>query len=187
MSAGSRPGGVSGPASNSSTRRSDAADSRLASTQPAAPPPTMMVSKLLVMRDARRRARWMRSVPRTSSQGSGRNALAGAGRLLLGASRRCRRRRLAPVLLEHEAFVIARRRHIAVDGAVVKHQQFVLAAVIPIGRYQIAVVAAGRDAEAVDFAGERRLDREDRVAQGLAFDEIVRELVERAIEIVVDA
>jgi hypothetical protein len=38
---------MSGPASSSSTLRADAADRRFASTHPAAPPPTMMVSKLL--------------------------------------------------------------------------------------------------------------------------------------------
>jgi hypothetical protein len=44
MSAGTSPGGVSMPASSSSTERLERADSRLAITQPAEPPPTTMVS-----------------------------------------------------------------------------------------------------------------------------------------------
>jgi len=41
MSAGSCPGGASGPASISSTRLAERAESRLAITQPAEPPPTI--------------------------------------------------------------------------------------------------------------------------------------------------
>src|ERR1700692_309076 len=46
MSSGTSPGGVSRPASSSSTRVAERAERRLASTQAAAPAPTMMMSKV---------------------------------------------------------------------------------------------------------------------------------------------
>src|SRR5579862_9905466 len=49
MSPGSAPGGASLPASSKSTPVLERADSLLASTQPAAPPPTMITSKLVVI------------------------------------------------------------------------------------------------------------------------------------------
>src|SRR5437764_9484317 len=45
MSSGSLPGGASMPASSSRTELAERADNRLAITQPAEPPPTMMKSK----------------------------------------------------------------------------------------------------------------------------------------------
>src|SRR5215470_3914964 len=92
----------------------------------------------------------------------------------------------AAVLLVDEAFVIARRRHALVGRAALERHQVVVVAIVPVGRDQVAVLSARRDAVAVDLAGEAWIDREDRLAQRLALDEIVGQLIERAVVVVVD-
>src|SRR5437868_14534172 len=94
----------------------------------------------------------------------GARAALGLGRRDLGALH-------AAVLVVDEAFVIARRRHALVGRAALERKEVIVAAIMPVGRNQIAVLAARRDAVAVDFAGEARIDREDRLAQCLVLDE----------------
>src|SRR5262245_2391541 len=91
------------------------------------------------------------------------------------------------VLVVHEAGIVAGRRDLLVGGAAVEDHQVLLGAVVPVGADHVTAGAAGRDAVAVDLAGEPRLHREDRLAQGFALDEIVRQLVEGPVEVVVDA
>ena len=63
-SAGSAPGATSRPASSSSTRKLERADNRFASTQPAAPAPTMMTSKFsAISLPVQRRPAWRKSGP----------------------------------------------------------------------------------------------------------------------------
>src|SRR5262249_43068185 len=79
------------------------------------------------------------------------------------------------------------RGHALVGRAALEGNEIIVAAIVPIGRDQIAILAARRDAVAVDLAGEGRIDREDCLAQRLALDEVVRQLIERAVIVVVDA
>src|SRR5438132_11834085 len=92
----------------------------------------------------------------------------------------------AAVLVVDEAFVVARRRHALVGRAALERNEVVVATIVSVGCDQIAVLAARRDAVAIDLAGETRIDREDRLAQRLALDEVVRQLIERAVIAVVD-
>src|SRR6266545_1520378 len=107
-------------------------------------------------------------------------------RAALGLRRRNFRALHAAVLVVDEAFVVARRRHALVGRAALERNEVVVATIVSVGCDQIAVLAAWRDAVAIDLAGETRIDREDRLAQRLALDEVVGQLIERAIIVVVD-
>src|SRR6266700_3064484 len=110
----------------------------------------------------------------------GSRAALGLGRRDLGALH-------AAVLVVDEAFVVARRRHALAGRAALERNEVVVVAIVSVGCDQIAVLAARRDAVAVDLAGEARIDCEDRLTQRLALDEVVGQLIERAVVIVVDA
>src|SRR3954470_14560057 len=58
---------------------------------------------------------------------------------------------------------------------------------MPVGCDQITVVTAWPDPEAVDLAGKLRLRHQDRIAQRVPFQEIIGQLIERAVEVIVDA
>src|SRR5438128_11795917 len=105
-------------------------------------------------------------------------------RAALGLGRRNFRALRAAVLVVDEAFVIARRRHALIGRAALERNEVIVAAIVPVGRGQIAVLAARRDAVAVDLAGEARIDREDRLAPALALAEVGGQLIERAVVVV---
>src|SRR5689334_23716120 len=88
-------------------------------------------------------------------------------------------------VIEREAAIILRRLRMRAAGALMKEHELVGFLVSQVGRNHEALCAVGRAAEAVDLALEARIDGEDRLAQGFALDEIVGQLVERAIEIIV--
>src|SRR5215467_5121377 len=93
----------------------------------------------------------------------------------------------AAVLVIDEAFVVARRRHALAGRAPLERHEVVVVAIVPVGRDQVAVLAARRDAKTVDLASKARVDREDRLTQRLALDEVVRQLIEWAVVVIVDA
>src|SRR5207247_656201 len=68
------------------------------------------------------------------------------------------RRDLGPLhatfLVVHEALVVARRRHPLVARAALECDEVVVAAIVPVGCDQVAVLPTWRDAVTVDLAGE---------------------------------
>src|SRR5258708_24925181 len=102
----------------------------------------------------------------------------GLGRRDLGALH-------AAVVVVDEAFIIARRRHALAGRAALERNEVVIVAIVPVVRDQIAILAARRDAVAIDLAGEAWIDCEDRLAQRLSFDEAVGQLIVRAVVVVV--
>src|SRR4029077_2791092 len=116
--------------------------------------------------------------------------------------RRCPRRS-SPLWLTFRAAALALRRHhttgfVAGDKAAVIARLLLLLLRAGVNRIEIADrpirqvrsdhvtdAAVRRASETVDLPLERRLHLQDRLAQRLAFDEIIRKLVERSVEIIV--
>src|SRR5262245_29325887 len=88
-------------------------------------------------------------------------------------------------VVEDEAFIVTLGRNALVGRAGVEQDEVAVGPIVPIGSDQVAVVAAGRYAIAVDLALELGLGRHDRIAQNIAVDEVVGQLIERAVEVVV--
>src|SRR5262245_57885182 len=97
------------------------------------------------------------------------------------------RRRPAGPLVDYKARVIAIGRTAPADGATMDALQVAHRGVLHVRRYRIAHLTAERAAEPINAPGEPRLDLQNRAAQRFAFDEVVRQLVERAVEIVIEA
>src|ERR1700674_517469 len=74
-----------------------------------------------------------------------------------------------------------------VGRAIMEGSELLLRTIVEIRTDQIAAGAGGCSAKAVDLSRQTRLNRENSLAQRLAFDEIVWQLIERAIEVVVYA
>src|SRR5579884_1460419 len=94
---------------------------------------------------------------------------------------------ILPLSIEDEAAVVGALLPAMALRAALRPAEFVDALVEPVGRNQVAQLAARHGAETVDLSLEIGLHLEDRVAQRVTLDEIVRELVERPVKIVVDA
>src|SRR2546426_10283826 len=88
------------------------------------------------------------------------------------------------VVIHDEAIVVGGRDLLLVCASIEDIQVF-FSPVPEVRLNRIAPRSVGRSAEAIDLALERRFDLDEDVAKGLAFDEIVGELIEWSIKIII--
>jgi hypothetical protein len=79
--------------------------------------------------------------------------------------------------------VVSLGRHLAVDRAAVNGRKILNTPIMHVGCNHVADLAARRTAVTVDLTPQARIDVQDGAAQRLALDEIVGQLIERAIVI----
>src|SRR5262245_26581857 len=117
------PGGVSSPASRRSTLLEGLAESRLASTQPAEPPPTMMVSNMPYAPDAFTcQLPWpVAGICNSADPGSPSRIPGLRGANVDGLGLEIRLQRLAAGLAAVAAHLVAAERHLNVHRAIAVH------------------------------------------------------------------
>src|SRR5262245_62405369 len=108
-----------------------------------------------------------------------------SARLFVAAGTAARRRFELDRVVEREAAVVLRGRRVPAARALIEEHELGRLFIRKVRRDHEALLPARRAAEAVDPALAAGIDGEDRVAQGFALDEIVRQPVERSVEIVV--
>src|SRR6266436_8814661 len=93
--------------------------------------------------------------------------------------------RASLLVVIHDEAIVVGRRDLLLVRAFIEDMEVFLGPVRKVRLDRIALRSVGRSAEAIDLAREPRFDLDEDVAKGLAFDEIVGELIEWSIEIIV--